>query len=152
MSAKRATQAELEQLKETAVRLFAQRKDFRTIGLAIGKSHERARQIVLQALKESSAPIVEEARNRDLELIDHVIAKLVDILDNQESTDSSAKNNAAGGLLKAIDQRAKLLGMHAPTQIEQTITSKKFEDLDAEAFSLVQAAKARSALLETETP
>jgi hypothetical protein len=148
MMSRRFQEAEILWIKEEGCKLFSQRKQWREIGNTLGISHEAARKYVLEAMRERSAPVVEEARNRDLELIDQTIDRLWKIVDNSQSNDFSAKNNAAATICRLIDQRAKLLGMHAPQQIEQTITQISPEEKAMqEELAII---KARAALKSKE--
>ncbi|MET8149374.1 hypothetical protein ACIBSW_34475 [Actinoplanes sp. NPDC049668] len=135
-------------LQAEAVRMYSLRRSYKDIGEALGIHSSTAFKYVRDAFKDQAIEQVDEARKRDISLIDHLINRLLAIVDDPSSTDSSAKTNAAGTINRLLDRRAKMLGVDTPAQSEVTVTHQTPEDL--ELRDLINAAKARAALPVTD--
>ncbi|GAA2527734.1 hypothetical protein [Pilimelia columellifera] len=99
-------------------------------------------------LQGTSAPEVEEARKVDLQLIDQLIDRLWRTITASDSLDLSAKNNASATLLKALDRRARYLGLDAPAAAEVTVTHRG--PADAELAQMISEAKMRASMPITD--
>lgn len=115
----RPEQIAIEDWKLRALDLRREGKNFRTIAAIMGAeggpgSTSRAHELVIQALADLRADCREAAGDvRDLELqrLDSIIEKLWPKRDRARVVDT---------ILRAMDRRAKYLGLDAPKRIEAT--------------------------------
>lgn len=99
---------------EQAFILFAKRKSLNEIGDALGITPQTAGKRVQEGIRISQQVDRTEAVQKDLRLIDHAIAELVELLGHHDADITIKASNA---LMTALKRRSMLLGLDAPTQV-----------------------------------
>lgn len=103
--------------RKTALQLHVEGYTFEAIGKHLGVTRQRAHQLVTEELdaaaKERSA-LAMKALDTDLERIDFVLRSLAPKV-------TKGNDKAAAAYLRALDRRAKLLGLDAPTRTDTTL-------------------------------
>ncbi len=111
---RQVSDAQLAERDAACWALRLQGHSLRTIGTALGISYETVRATLERGYRELVYPQVEEARQLELERLDHLLTKLtpgVDMGDVQSIT----------AAIKVSDRRAKLLGLDAPTKVQAEV-------------------------------
>lgn len=120
---KRGAAAEIERIEKQgqALNLRRQGKVLRDIALELGVSHQTVKRWIHGALagtRLENKQKAEELRALEVERLDWVLSKAANLIELHPNADIQIK--AMGRYLKASEQRAKLLGLEAPTKIAPT--------------------------------
>lgn len=116
------------ELDYQAMQLRARGMDYRSIARSMGLVNDKGQpkvstvhKMVRRALQKAArAHGADEARTIDLERIDKMIERALAIIEGSPSDDRALR--AMDRLTALIDQRAKLLGTHAPTKVQTNAT------------------------------
>lgn len=103
--------------RKKALQLHIEGHTFATIADRLGVSRTRAHQLVSEQLAEAvreRSSLASQALNADLERIDFVMRSLAPKV-------AKGNDKAAAAYLRALDRRAKLLGLDAPTRTDTTL-------------------------------
>lgn len=151
-----------ETLRAEIVALRRQRLSQQEIARRLGISQQRVSQLYRQTLAEIPAQQVDEHRLEDLEQLDYLASKAIEVLERQHVTVSNGRvvslNDepieddapvlaAIAALLKVQERKAKLLGLDAPTKHE-VVT---LDAIDAEIARLNAELAGGTAVAETPT-
>lgn len=104
--------------RKTALQLHIEGHTFEVIGKRLGISRQRAHKMVQEQLAEAAAErskLGARALDTDLERVDFVMRSLVPRIEKGD-------DKAAQAYLRAMERRAKLLGLDAPTRTDSNTT------------------------------
>ena len=100
--------------RKTALQLHIEGNTFEAIGQKLGVTRQRAHQLVSKQLAETAAErksLAGSALDTDLERLDFVLRSLAPRIERGD-------DKAAQAYIRALDRRAKLLGLDAPSRSE----------------------------------
>ena len=119
--------------RKTALQLHVEGLTFKAIGAQLGVTKQRAHQLVQQELAEAAIErkaVAHQALDADLERVDFVLRSMAPLM--------ASDPRAAQTYLKALERRARLLGLDAPTRTDGT-TTLTGPDGGAVAIEIAQA-------------
>lgn len=100
--------------RKTALQLHVEGHTFAAIGAKLGVSKQRAHQLVQEQIEEAAkdrSALATKALDTDLERIDFVLRSLAPKVERGD-------DKAASAYLRALDRRARLLGLDSPDRSE----------------------------------
>lgn len=132
------TATERAEIRARVFELHAQRKSMKEIAEELDISPETVRQTIIRTYRESSAPVIEHERKRDIELIEQAIAVTWPRV-------KAGTHGAVSDLEKLLARRARYLGLDAPQQVEATVTQTTQLDISiSELLSQMDAAESNA--------
>lgn len=127
------TRVRAAQRREQAFHLRLAGATYSAIGAALGISKQAAHSLVLETLDETrikTAEAVAQVRELEVARIDAIVAKLWAQRGDPRTADT---------ILRAIDRRARLLGLDAPTKVEADVVSNLGPMTDDERAARIDA-------------
>lgn len=117
---------------------------FRKIAEEIGLSHAQVRNIYTAAVDRLPAERVSDLRREQGEILDHVIYKMLGVLDAERGPDGRpitprSMTEAAQAIVKALERKGRLFGLDAPTRKEVTVVTDEVLDETLQGYSLERA-------------
>lgn len=104
---------------ERAFELRKKGKSWREVGRELGISHEQARKDVKDIINQKVDVIAEEARAIADARLDHILTKLLPILDNPK-TSAATRIAAANSIRYTIREYAELYGAKRPVEVKHS--------------------------------
>ena len=146
--------SDLERLpkQERALRLRSRGHTYAMIGQLMGTSRAAAHKLVMEALEERRSEVTElaeDVRQQELEHLDEIKRSALKILDRQHLLTSGIDVVTYQGqplfedktalyaidrLIKVSEQRAKLLGLNAPVQLDGSALKVEIVGVDTDAL------------------
>ncbi len=128
-----------------AVKLRCAGKSYREIGAALGVDQHTAWDDVWRhwgQLRKIAVEKLEEARARDLVMLDRMLARLFEVVDKAGDEQDLNAIKAATAAVKLMERRAKLMGSDAPTKVQEVSGDEVDKMTPAEKLAAHEAAVA----------
>lgn len=138
---------DLQMRRVRALELRVQGYGYREIGVELGVSAYCAHQDVKHELSNREGEAVEKARQVEEARLDLILLRAMHVV--QDSTDKpELMLKAVDRVIRVINQRAILLGLNVPTQVNVSVT--ELSQADVELQELLAEAEARNAVVREQ--
>ena len=136
--------SDAKEAHEAEVAYEMQRQGFslRDIGAHLGISHETVRRRITAYCEQLVLPKAEEYRTREVERCDWLIERMAPKV-------AMGDPQAASTTLRAMERKAKLLGLDMPTRVDATVVQVTQEDVAL--MELMAEARTRTAYNSSES-